>query len=221
MKRHRWVALGAASMTAAQAKEWAGLTGTGVTDTPLDVAFSTIVCLICGESYESALPECLGSLGEESETTHLWQALLTVPCTDEEAAAWADPDGEFNCERPQAIATLCVLCGQTADSADESCPERALWVSGTAIVNQVDPEGIPDGTLVSGKPFGYDQRNDDYADWDVPDYDAAGIGPLVEGPLEKRRSSLGHVVFVVEGISVEPDSIQLVSPPASEDDPRA
>lgn len=51
---------------------------------------------------------------------------------------------------------------------------------------------IPEGTLVRAKPFGYDEQTGDYAHWDVPDYDAAGIGPVVEGALEKTRSSQGH-----------------------------
>lgn len=115
-------------MTTAQARQWAGLTGTGVAEAPLEVMFSSMVCVVCGESYETALPECLGSLETEPETAHLWQAFLTAPATDDEAATWADPDGDFDGGLPQAIAVMCVLCGQSADSAEEGCPERAFWV---------------------------------------------------------------------------------------------
>jgi hypothetical protein len=128
MKQHRWLALGAASMTTEQAKEWAGLTGAGIANTPLEVSFSTIVCVLCGEDYESALRECLGPLGEDSRTAHLWQAFWTVPATDDEAEAWSDPDRDFNPGRPRSTAVICMLCGQGADSADEACPERAFWL---------------------------------------------------------------------------------------------
>jgi hypothetical protein len=73
-----------------------------------------------------------------------------------------------------------VLCGQSADSAKESCAERAFWVNHLVNSNRIDPKTIPNGTLVTGKPFGYEQRKDDRAEWDVPDYDAVGIGPVFE-----------------------------------------
>ena len=222
MKQHRWLALGAASMTTDQAKQWAELTGMGVADTPLEVEFSSVVCVVCGESYEAALSECFGSLDEEPKTAHLWQAFLTQPATDDEAAALSDPDEDFASGRPQAIAVICVICGHSADSAEESCPERAFWVDKPAPSSELlDPETIPDGTLVSAKPSGYDLRNDDWGDRGVPDYDASGIGPVIEGPLVKVRSSLGHTVFAVNGIAVEPESIELLAPAPFEDDPGA
>ncbi len=103
------------------------------------------------------------------------------------------------------------LCGQSADTAEDACPERAFWFGDLSAESEA--ADIPDGTIVSGKPLGYDQRNDDYADWDVPDYDAASIGSIVEGPLQKRTSSLGHTVFVVNGVVVEPASIQQSAKP--------
>jgi hypothetical protein len=136
VSRHRWVALGAARMTTPQAREWAGLTGIGTVDAPLQVAFSSVVCAVCGENYGDALEECLGSIEDEPPTAHLWQAFLTLAVTDEEAQAWSDPEADFHPDRPQSVAVLCVLCGQSADGAPETCPERDFWTS-----------DVPDGHL--------------------------------------------------------------------------
>ena len=86
MTRHRWVALGAAPMTAERAKEWAGLTGIGVAETALEVFFSSMICAVCLEHFGEALPQCPG-LSAGDENSHVWQAFFTAPATDEEAAS--------------------------------------------------------------------------------------------------------------------------------------
>ena len=90
MTQHRWVALGGAPMTADQAEEWAGLTGIGVAKTSLEVFFSSMICAVCLEQFDEALPLCPG-LAEGDENAHVWQAFFTAPATQEEAAAWAIP----------------------------------------------------------------------------------------------------------------------------------
>lgn len=126
MTQHRWVALGAAPMTAEQAKEWAGLTGIGVAETPLKVFFSSMICAVCLEHFGEALPQCPG-LPAGDENSHVWQAFFTAPATEEEASAWADPDGDYHSGRPRSIAVHCVLCGTTPENPDSECDERAFW----------------------------------------------------------------------------------------------
>lgn len=68
---------------------------------------------------------------------------------------------------------------------------------------------ITDGTWVRARPFGYDERRSDYAPMDVDPPELAGVPEWLEGPLETRTSTLGHTVYVVAGIVVEPESIRI------------
>ena len=129
--------LGASAMTNDQAKEWAGLEGPTTVSEGLDVMFSAVVCVVCKENYGEALPQCLGPPSDALPNDHFWQAFFTHPVTDDEAATWADPDGELKLGRPESIAVLCMLCGQSADLADEECSVRAFWTTGSTI--DMDP----------------------------------------------------------------------------------
>lgn len=133
--QHRWVTLGTSGMTDDQAKGWAGVAGPGpgIREEPLDVLFSAVICVVCKEMYGEALPECLGSPPDEDPNEHLWQAFFTHPVTEDQAAAWADPEGTMNLGLPQSIAVLCMLCGQGADTADHECKERSLWTEESRI----------------------------------------------------------------------------------------
>lgn len=71
------------------------------------------------------------------------------------------------------------------------------------------PENIPDGTLVRGRPIRYGEENPTI---DVPDYETEGIGPMVEGPVAKFRSVLGHTSCFVGKWAVEEDSIEVIEP---------
>lgn len=79
-----------------------------------------------------ALPQCPG-LPAGDENSRVWQAFFTAPATDEEAAAWADPDGDYHSGRPQSIAVHCVLCGATPENPDGDCDERSLWTRESAL----------------------------------------------------------------------------------------
>lgn len=73
--------------------------------------------------------------------------------------------------------------------------------------NSKSPHDIPDGTRVRGRPIRYDDQDSDV---DVPDYEAEGVGALVEGPLAKLPSVLGHTSYFVGKWAVEEDSIEVV-----------
>lgn len=66
---------------------------------------------------------------------------------------------------------------------------------------------IPDETIVRARPIRYGERGGEV---DVPDYEAEGIGALVEGALVKRSSALGHTSYFVGKVAVEEDSIEIV-----------
>ena len=148
--QHRWVALGGAPMTADQAEEWAGLTGIGVAETSLEVFFSSMICAVCLEQFDEALPLCPG-LAEGDENAHVWQAFFTAPATQEEAAAWADPDGDYHSGRPQSIAVHCVLCGATPENPGEECEERSFWTKESSLdiaVDDFDQTSVDSGERV-------------------------------------------------------------------------
>ncbi len=151
MAQHRWVALGGAPMTQEQAKEWAALTGIGVAETPLEVFFSSMVCAVCLEPLEEALPQCPG-LPAGDENSHVWQAFFTAPATEEEARAWADPDGEYHSGRPQSIAVHCVLCGSTPESPAAECDERAFWTKESELDIAADEFGQASGNAEERVP---------------------------------------------------------------------
>lgn len=137
--QHRWMTLGTSGMTEEQAKGWAGVAGTGpgIRDEPLDVFFSAVVCVVCQENYGEALPGCLGPPSDDQPNEHFWQAFFTHPVSEDQAAAWADPDGDMALGLPESIAVLCVLCGQDADTADAECAVRTFWTKDSEI--DLDP----------------------------------------------------------------------------------
>lgn len=136
MTQHRWVALGGGPMTAEQAAEWADMAGGGTAETSIEVFFSTMLCAVCLEVHEDALPICPG-LPEGDDNDHVWHANFTAPATDDEAAAWADPDGDYDSGRPRSVAVYCVLCGATPDDPAKECDERAFWTKESSI--ELDP----------------------------------------------------------------------------------
>ncbi|MDP9067397.1 MAG: hypothetical protein M3N53_03475 [Actinomycetota bacterium] len=66
---------------------------------------------------------------------------------------------------------------------------------------------IPDGTIVRARLIGYSEKGGEV---DVPDYEAEGVGPIVQGPLKTRQSILGHTSCFVNKWAVEEDSVELV-----------
>lgn len=72
------------------------------------------------------------------------------------------------------------------------------------MVNLAD---IPDGTWVRGRPIRYNEENSEI---DVLDYKSMGIGPVVEGPLAKFPSILGHTSCYVGQVAVEEESIEVI-----------
>lgn len=66
---------------------------------------------------------------------------------------------------------------------------------------------IADGTIVRGRPIRYGEYDHDL---DLPDYKAMDIGPVVEGPLSKFPSILGHISCFVDDVAVEEGSIEVV-----------
>lgn len=165
MSAHRWVALGSTPMTTAQAKEWAGLPGRDIADTPLKVHFPVMVCVVCGESYEAALPDCLGDLEGDAPNEHIWQAYLTAASTEEQAAAWAAEGTDFEPGYPQVVAVLCLLCGESADDAPEECEERALFAGSSSPDGREDlsmeipsVDGMPTNETDRRSPKGKDER---------------------------------------------------------------
>lgn len=70
--------------------------------------------------------------------------------------------------------------------------------------------GLPDGTWVRGRLIRYGEKSQSV---DVPHYGAEGVGPFVEGPLAKFRSTLGHTSCFVGKWAVEEESIEVVDPP--------
>lgn len=147
-------------MTNEQAEEWAGLGRVGeepmtaeelaehmfgvvgVVDTPLEVLFSSMLCAVCLEHWDEALPECPG-MATEDRNQHVWQAFFTAPATDADAAAWADPEGEYSSGRPESIAVICVLCGESPGDTPPECRERTFWTEESAL--EVDPTDFLDG----------------------------------------------------------------------------
>lgn len=71
----------------------------------------------------------------------------------------------------------------------------------------VNVHDIPDGTIVRGRLIRYEEQGGEV---DMPDYEAEGVGPIVEGPLTKRPSLLGHTSYSIGKWAVEEDSIEVV-----------
>lgn len=68
---------------------------------------------------------------------------------------------------------------------------------------------IPDGTIVRGRLIRYEEQGGEV---DMPDYEAEGVGPIVEGRLSKFPSILGHISCFVGKWAVEEESIEVVEP---------
>ncbi|MEX0988964.1 MAG: hypothetical protein WD206_01525 [Actinomycetota bacterium] len=126
MRDHRWMGLGTAEFTDAQALEWATLDG--ATDAPLELNIAQVVCLICDAPYVDTVDGCPGPLDRPAR--HRWVSMMTVAMTPEEAAGWADPAPMEGLDvRPRSTNLLCALCGQPYEQAEDACPERAFWIS--------------------------------------------------------------------------------------------
>ena len=130
-RKHRWIALGEAAVSDYAAREWAaaGEEEVAIVDAPVEVSYFATICAVCLERHEDAPVECSGPLDEGTE--HVWSMMLTSVLTDEEASALAGDEDPVGATRPQAVVVVCVLCGSSAEQADEECPERALWAGPT------------------------------------------------------------------------------------------
>ena len=129
MDQHRWIVVGTARISTAQAREWAE-GEQAVTHEPLAVQFDQVICALClQESAEGVGPVCPGPGDDEEPLDHAWQMSLTTPISD-------DPDEPFDPDIPHAVSVTCLLCGALPEGADRDCPERAIW-AGPAV-------GVPD-----------------------------------------------------------------------------
>lgn len=70
------------------------------------------------------------------------------------------------------------------------------------------PSSVKQGQVCRGRPYGYADRGRDVSDYDPPSY--GGVPATVTGPISIRESSLGHTVYVIEGVVVDPDSVEAV-----------
>lgn len=69
---------------------------------------------------------------------------------------------------------------------------------------------VPAGARVRARPHGYQYKAKDRVPLDLDPPELQGVPDFLVGPLEKLQSSLGHTVYVVEGIVVDPETIELV-----------
>jgi hypothetical protein len=140
--KHRWIGLGGGLMSNEQAMQWGDATpdadGFTIATTDLEILLTSVVCAVCLSGYEEALERCPGP-PDDSRNEHLWQGFFTAPFTDEEAAEWADPDGDVQIGFPQSISVTCVLCGAAADDPGDRCEERALWARDPGDHGRGDP----------------------------------------------------------------------------------